>query len=114
MRGILFVFLSLNLGFCADFITPKEYAKMLYENPRGISCKKCHGAKGDGQILGYYTHKDKKKAYEIPNIQNLSFERFKEALTKEQDVKSIMPTYSLTNDEIITLYNYIKQVSKEK
>ncbi|TNB57828.1 c-type cytochrome [Campylobacter helveticus] len=114
MRVFLLLALGLNLLFSADFITQKEYAKMLYENPRGISCKKCHGAKGEGQILGYYMHKDKKKAYEIPSIQDLSFERFKEALTKEQDVKSIMPNYSLTNDEIITLYNYIKQVSKEK
>lgn len=49
----MFFLFSISL-FGADFITLKEYSKMLYENPRGISCKECHGADGSEQILGYY------------------------------------------------------------
>lgn len=87
---------------------------MLYENPRGISCKECHGVDGSEQILGYYMKNGIKTAYKVPSIQNLSFENFKNSLNQSKDAKSIMPNYSLTNDEIVTLYNYIKQFSKEE
>lgn len=50
---------------------------MLYENPRGISCKECHGADGSEQILGYYMKNGIKTAYKVPSIQNLSFENLK-------------------------------------
>ncbi|EOJ2434449.1 hypothetical protein ACM1EH_001685, partial [Campylobacter jejuni] len=43
-----------------------------------------------------------------------SFEEFQNSLNQDKDAKSIMPNYSLTNDEIITLYNYIKQSKKEQ
>lgn len=94
--------------FAADFITQKEYAKMLYENPRGISCKECHGKDGKEQILEYFTHKGKKIPFVVPNIQNVSFEDFASSLTQTKEAKSIMPTYSLTNDEIKALYAYIQ------
>lgn len=94
--------------FAADFITQKEYAKMLYENPRGISCKECHGKDGKEQILEYFTHKGTKKPFVVPNIQNVSFEDFASSLSKTKEAKSIMPTYSLTNDEIKALYAYIQ------
>lgn len=110
----LFFFLTCVGLFAEDFITPKEYAKMLYENPRGISCKECHGVKGEEQILGRYISKGLTKTYLVPNIQNLSFEEFKRSLTEQRSVKSIMPDYSLTDNEIITLYNYIKLVTKEQ
>ncbi len=114
MRGILIILLwVLNLS-ASDFITLKEYSKMLYENPRGISCKECHGIDGSEQILGYYIKKGVKTPYKIPSIQNLSFEEFKNSLKQSKDSKSIMPNYSLTDNEIITLYNYIKQFTKEK
>ncbi|TKX32502.1 c-type cytochrome [Campylobacter aviculae] len=108
----MFLFLISNL-FSADFITPKEYAKMLYENPRGISCKKCHGVDGSEQILGYYLKKGVKTAYKIPSIQNISFEDFKKSLNEIKNAKSIMPNYSLTDEEIVSLYNYIKQFNKK-
>ncbi|EIQ1605782.1 hypothetical protein LUR78_001525, partial [Campylobacter jejuni] len=54
MKIVLMFFLFSISLFGADFITLKEYSKMLYENPRGISCKECHGANGSEQILGYY------------------------------------------------------------
>ncbi|MBZ7939356.1 MULTISPECIES: c-type cytochrome [Campylobacter] len=110
---ITFLFTTLTL-FGSDFITPREYAKMLYENPRGISCKKCHGNDGSEQILGYYLKKGIKTPYKIPSIQNLSFEKFKNSLNQIKNAKSIMPNYSLTNEEIISLYNYISQFNKNK
>ncbi|KGI57004.1 c-type cytochrome [Campylobacter sp. MIT 97-5078] len=110
---ILCVF-GLSFALAEDFITLKEYAKMLYENPRGISCKECHGADGASQVLGYYTKKGEKEPFTVPSIQNLSFEAFKEALIEDKDTKSIMPTYSLTPSEIVTLYNYIQELNKEK
>ena len=58
----MFFLFNLSL-FGADFITLKEYAKMLYENPRGISCKECHGIDGSEQILGYYVKNNVKTAY---------------------------------------------------
>lgn len=112
MRLIFIVLLIFPKLFAEDFITMKEYAKMLYENPRGISCKECHGKDGGEQILGYIIKKDTKIPYKIPSIQNLSFEKFKLALTQEKDSRSIMPSYSLTEDEIITLYNYINHKEK--
>lgn len=114
MKIVLTFFLFSISLFGADFITLKEYSKMLYENPRGISCKECHGADGSEQILGYYMKNGIKTAYKVPSIQNLSFENFKNSLNQSKDAKSIMPNYSLTNDEIVTLYNYIKQFSKEE
>ncbi len=119
MKFIFAFFLGLfSLGFykifAADFITPKEYAKMLYENPRGISCKNCHGESGAEQILGHFIVKGEKKAFLVPSIQNLSFEEFKNSLTEFKDSKSIMPNYSLTDDEIVALYNYIQQEKEKK
>lgn len=112
-------FIFLFLGACvwalaADFITQKEYAKMLYENPRGISCKECHGKDGREQVLEYFTHKGKKTPFIVPSIQNISFEDFSRSLREIKDAKSIMPTYSLTNDEIKTLYSYIQDLKEKK
>nr|WP_223810208.1 MULTISPECIES: c-type cytochrome [unclassified Campylobacter] len=92
----------------------KEYAKMLYENPRGIGCKNCHGERGEGKILAYYTNKGIKTPYLIPSIQGLNFEDFKKSLMQIKSVKSIMPNYSLTDNEIIALYNYINQDKEQK
>lgn len=87
---------------------------MLYENPRGISCKHCHGEDGREQILGYYEKKRQKIPFVVPSIQNLDYEKFKNSLSEDKEGKSIMPTYSLTENEILALYNYIKQLNKEK
>lgn len=94
--------------FAEDFITQKEYARMLYENPRGISCKSCHGVDGREQVLEYYTHKGTRKAFIVPNIQNTSIEKFTKSLNSPKSAKSIMPTYSLTAQEIRALYAYIQ------
>ena len=112
MKFIASFFLFFNFLLAEDFITQKEYAKMLYENPRGISCKSCHGENGEKQILGYYIKNGEKVAYIVPSIKKISFAKFKQSLTEDKNSKSIMPTYSLTNDEIIALYKYINEETK--
>lgn len=110
----LLLCLSFNAAFAADFITQKEYAKMLYENPRGISCKQCHGNDGREQVLEYFTHKGKKTPFVVPSIQSVEYADFERSLAQSKDAKSIMPTYSLTKQEIKTLFTYIQDFKKDK
>jgi len=101
--------------FGADFITKTEYAKMLYLNPRGIGCDKCHGAKGEGSLISKYKHFDKKANKTVddelraPKINDIEFESFKAALTKP---KGVMPSYFLTDEETTILYEYITNQMK--
>ena len=101
-------------GFAEDFITQKEYAKMLYENPRGISCKHCHGEDGTQQVLEHYTQKGVRKAFVVPSIQSVDFAAFERSLSEVKDAKSVMPTYSLTKQEIKTLFTYIQDFKRDK
>ena len=99
------------------FITKLEYGKMLYNNPRGISCAKCHGKFAQGKIISkYYEIKNNKKKLKIikaPNIQNVSFENFKKKLFHKH--LSVMPKYDyLTNQEISAIYLYIQSISRKK
>ncbi len=93
-----------------DFITKMEYAKMLYSNPRGIGCNKCHGEKGEGTIISQYTSKNKRYILEAPDITNVPKERFFHALTSQHKV---MPTYFLTWQEIDSLYYYVSSEVKK-
>ncbi|WP_415711008.1 c-type cytochrome, partial [Campylobacter armoricus] len=106
----------LFLFFCGiwaeDFISPKEYQESLYQNPRGISCAKCHGD-GSQQVLGYYTKNGEKFPFIIPSIKKIGYKRFRDVLIQPQEAKSIMPTYSLTEQEIKSLYDYITNNKKE-
>ncbi|ASM39759.1 cytochrome C oxidase subunit III [Campylobacter sp. RM12327] len=118
MKFIVFLSIFVSNLFCADFITKDEYAKMLYQNPRGISCAKCHGKDAKGSVIARYKDiKTKKvdgeifkeevsKTLEAPDITNLNFERFKNAVV---DSKGVMPTYFLTIDEIKSLYYYVNK-----
>ncbi len=103
-----------SVSTAEDFITLKEYAKMLYENPRGISCKLCHGEDGSSQKLSLYKQKGQIKEFIVPDIREISFKEFEKSLKEVKDTKSIMPTYSLTSDEIMILYSYIQGLKKEK
>ena len=89
-----------------SFITKEEYAKMLYHNPRGIGCQKCHGEHGQGRILGRYREQNRTITIKAPNITRLPFEKFYEALTSSKH--RLMPHYFLTKKEIKTLYYYLK------
>lgn len=100
----------------SDFISSEEYAKMLYQNPRGISCSKCHGAKGQGTIIAKYkifdksTNKFKTKLLEAPKLNDIDFNDFRSALIKS---KGIMPPYFLTENEIKSLFDYVKTFEKK-
>ena len=110
MRSVFLILLFCVAIFGADFITKTEYAKMLYLNPRGIGCDKCHGAKGEGSLISKYKHFDKKANKTVddelraPKISDIDFESFKAALTKP---KGVMPSYFLTDEETTILYEYI-------
>ena len=115
MRSIFLILLFCMAIFGADFITKTEYAKMLYLNPRGIGCDKCHGAKGEGSLISKYKHFDKKANKTVddelraPKINDIDFESFKAALTKP---KGVMPSYFLTDEETTILYEYITNQMK--
>lgn len=87
---------------------------MLYENPRGISCKLCHGADGSSQKLSSYKQKGQLKEFIVPDIREVPYKDFEKSLKEIKDTKSIMPSYSLTSDEIMILYSYIQELKKEK
>ncbi len=115
MRSVFLFLLFCVAIFGADFITKTEYAKMLYLNPRGIGCDKCHGTKGEGSLISKYKHFDKKTNKTVddelraPKINDIEFESFKAALTKP---KGVMPSYFLTDEETTILYEYITNKMK--
>ena len=115
MRSVFLFLLFCMAIFGADFITKTEYAKMLYLNPRGIGCDKCHGTKGEGSLISKYKHFDKKASKTVddelraPKINDIDFESFKAALTKP---KGVMPSYFLTDEETTILYEYITNQMK--
>ncbi len=95
-----------------SFITRFEYAKMLYENPRGVGCHYCHGLKGEGKIIAKYIEKGKKRYLKAPDIRDVEYKRFYKKLNSKK-FKSAMPSYFLTRSEIKTLYYYIKMINSE-
>lgn len=106
---ILFTLLTNSLFGETDFITPIEYASQLYKNPRGIGCHHCHGDIGQGKLVAIYTHREKKKEFRGPAINNINLNKFYLALNK---VKKGMPRYYLTFKEIKALYFFIQENKK--
>ena len=118
-----------STNFDDSFITKFEYGKMLYENPRGISCVECHGKNAKGRIISSFTHYSTKndKKYECivksKDITNISLSRFKAILDpniekpkKKIDpnnkcekliYENIMPTYFLTQEELNSIHYYL-------
>jgi mono/diheme cytochrome c family protein len=110
--------LSFNVTFAEDiinnsFITEYEYGAMLYENPRGIGCNRCHG-RGDKSIViaKYKDKKNKTKTLVAPAIKNVPFEKYVDVLTTKRGSSNIMPSYFLTDDEIKSIYFYVKNLKK--
>lgn len=116
-----------------SFISKYEYGKMLYNNPRGISCAKCHGNDAKGKVVSSFIHYKKKKKFICtikPNdITNISYEMFEAKLNPDIKVKkpefgkndvcakliygNTMPKYFLTKDELDTIYYYITHIKDE-
>ncbi|PHO17415.1 cytochrome C oxidase subunit III [Malaciobacter molluscorum LMG 25693] len=94
-----------------SFITKYEYGAMLYENPRGIGCNKCHGnGKKEIILAKYRDRKGALKYIKVPPIIKISFEDFKSKLKSDKTESLIMPTYFLTDDELDSLYYYIQKL----
>ena len=108
--GLILFFATGMIG-SDSFITNFEYAKMLYKNPRGIGCDKCHGINGEGKILAKYRKKGKTIYLKSPNIKNISKEAFFKSFKKRH---KIMPRYFLTYQEINSLYYYLQNIKKSK
>jgi len=115
---LILIFIPLFILAKEDwFITKLEYGKMLYHNPRGISCAKCHGENAKGKIIAkYYILKNNKKilkSIKAPDITNVDYETFVKKLFHKK--LSVMPKYNyLTKDEINTLYFYIQTLRNKK
>ena len=113
--------------FDNSFITKYEYGKMLYNNPRGISCVKCHGENAKGKTIATFVHIRNKVKYnckiQSEDITNVTYERFlktldprlekaKRKFQKDQVCEKLiyqnsMPTYFLTNEELDSIYFYL-------
>jgi len=115
-----FLFLPLFL-MGEDFITNLEYGEMLYNNPRGIGCIKCHNKDAKGSVIAvYFDDEHNEKKLIAPNIKNVSYETFYHRVKKSEILKngkyktinySAMPKYEyLLDDEIKSIYNYIKAI----
>jgi len=101
---IILMFVNLQAKDIDSFITEKEYAEHLYENPRGIGCNKCHGKRGEGMVISRYMHKGEKRILQTQEINTLDYKSFALAL---QSKRSVMPKYFLTPKEIKALYDYL-------
>ena len=115
-----------------SFITKYEYGKMLYNNPRGISCAKCHAEDAKGKLISKFIHKKKKKEFncilqteDITKIKKekffLKLDYFKKKEQKEFNKSQIcekliygntMPKYFLTNKEMDSIYYYITHIGE--
>ena len=122
-RIIIFILLCTIYSYAkgyGSFITKYEYGEMLYKNPRGVGCIKCHKADGEGGLISTYIDKfGKQRNIYAPAINKLSLKKFKQILihqnySKIRNGKKLqknrvifMPTYFLVDDEVDSLHYYI-------
>ena len=104
-----------------SFLSLLEYGKMLYKNPRGIACTKCHGLTGKGgkKIAKYYDKHKNIKLLRSTDITNYSLKELTASLKNQyrQDGRrqrhKIMPMYYMTKEEILAIFTYLKS-NREK
>ena len=109
MRILLILLLPLWVLSEESFISDYEYGKMLYDNPRGVGCKKCHGKVGEGKIIVSY--KDKEKIYTI-NGADIRKTSLKDMISSINSRHKVMPRYYLTNEEVKAIFDYLKVKNK--
>ena len=115
-----------------SFITKYEYGKMLFNNPRGIGCNKCHGDDARGKRIVQFKHEHDKKIYNCslvaPDIKDIDYATFSTKVNSKKNPKwkfdkeqvcdkliyyaNVMPTYFLVEEEIEAIYYYIKNMKK--
>lgn len=116
MKRIQLLFLPFLAFGAEDFMSNYEYGQMLYNNPRGISCAKCHGEKGEGKFIGQYYKKDKKLKKIVlqeihgARINDKTLKQIKDSVSRTHDV---MPTYSLTDEETTAIYEYLQKIKNK-
>jgi len=93
-----------------SFITDYEYGEMLYSNPRGVSCAECHGDSGEGKSIVHYQDIHGKKELRGSDIRKSTLSRMILALNTYHE---IMPRYYLTDDEVETIYKYLRKKYKK-
>lgn len=115
---IIFIFCTFLYAKEDWFITNYEYGKMLYNNPRGISCAKCHGKRGEGKIITSFINSNNQKVIiKTSPFKYLTFEKLKSVLYKEKKLfkkkpkfLNIMPKYDyLTDNEIKAILLYLRK-----
>jgi len=98
-----------------SFLSLLEYGRMLYKNPRGISCTKCHGLTGKGgkKIAKYYDKHQNIKLLRSSNIRNYSLKDLTASLKNQyrkdgrRQRHKIMPIYYMTEQEILAIFTYL-------
>jgi mono/diheme cytochrome c family protein len=107
-----------------SFISNLEYGQMLYKNPRGIGCIKCHGDNGKGKLIATYRNDKTGEVEKIvaPDITKVSYKIFYNRIKYSRVLKegkfktlnySVMPKYNyLVDEEIKSIYNYLHKGSK--
>lgn len=96
-----------------DFMSTEEYGKMLYQNPRGIGCSKCHGDDGEGKYIGKYKPRrsDEYVSIHVSPLKEVSYENFVTKVNGNSD-SIIMPSYFLTKEELDSIYFYLQTLNK--
>ena len=112
-KTLLTLCISTLPALAESFINNYEYGEMLYKNPRGIGCDKCHGEKGLGNHIGSYTKNKKEYKIDAPNISAATAEEIKKSLRTGKK-RNIMPEYFLTDTEIAAIVSYLKQLNTKQ
>jgi len=110
-KSLFAVVLASSFVSAESFINSYEYGEMLYKNPRGIGCDKCHGKYGEGMELGSYQKNNKLIKIIAPKISKSTYAVIKNSL-KYNKKRSVMPEYFLTDSETEALIYYLKKVNE--
>ncbi|CAA6800924.1 MAG: Putative periplasmic protein [uncultured Sulfurovum sp.] len=113
---------NLSVETSESFLSSVEYGKMLYKNPRGISCSQCHGKTGKGgQVIAkFYDKKKNPKLLKGVDITSYSLKDLTASLKNEyrennkRKPHKIMPMYYLTTEEIQAIFDYLQYSNKQK
>jgi hypothetical protein len=94
----------------SNFLTLFEYSKMLYNNPKGISCVTCHGSRGERRHYIKYFHERKGRDVQITfsPLYEMPYKKFKKALIEN---RRLMPKYILSEPEVKSLYYYVLKIN---
>jgi len=105
-----------NIETQESFLSSVEYGRMLYKNPRGISCTKCHGEMGKGgqKIAKYYDKQKNPKILKGVDIRSYSLDDLRASFKNQyrennrRKAHKIMPMYYLTDEEVQAIYDYLQ------